>query len=71
MWVGFLHTVVSKLLSGPGEIEVSRNGIDPSVFGVSFIKTSYILLHVCLNNSIFFWNSVFLQFPYFQNFCIF
>ena len=38
MLVGFLYTVVRSKLSGPGETQVSKNGMDPSVLGVPEIN---------------------------------
>ena len=34
LWAGFLKTVLTKMMSGPGEIKASKNRIHPSVFRV-------------------------------------
>ena len=40
----FSYTEISKVLSGPGETKVSRNGMDPSVLGVSWVNLMFGLM---------------------------
>ena len=38
MWMGFLQTEVSSMLSGPGVTKVSKNGMDPLLLETSVVN---------------------------------
>ena len=38
MWVGFLYTELSNMLSGPWDARVSKNGMNPLLLGTFVVN---------------------------------